>query len=462
LTVSEVSRLIQGMLADNLPAPIRVVGEVSNFSSRTHWFFSLKDEAATLRAVCFASSARRVGFALKDGMQVVATGRLDYYDAGGQLQLYVERIEPVGLGALDLRFRALCDELRRLRYFDEERKKPLPMIPRRVAVVTSRTGAALQDVIHTAHRRWDGCQLLLLDVRVQGATAAPEIAAAITALSRHGQRLGIEAIILTRGGGSIEDLWAFNERVVADAIYACAIPIVAAIGHETDTTIAELVADRRCATPTQAAMTLIPAGEALSQQVTQIEQRLTMLAQRYVRHERQRLDGLSRHPIFRRPGTIYKPIRERLDRLTIDLQAALPRAVRGARDRLTLLAPGLRDATARRLKGDGERIESLARQLEALGPMNVLRRGYTYTLGSDGHLLRSATKAHAGERIATIFVDGHMHSRVEPPGREGTGNREQGTAELPAPGPDGAIKPLAVKKRGGAKAPPEQGPGLFG
>src|SRR5262249_45264333 len=160
-----------------LPTNLRIVGEVSNLSDRTHWFFSLKDEGATIRCVCFASSARRVGFPMRDGMEVVVTGRVDFYEAQGHLQIYVDKIEPVAAGALELKYRALCEELRRLGYFEQARKKPLPVFPRRLAVVTSRTAAALQDVLNTAAKRWPGMELLLFDVRVQGAAAAPEVAA---------------------------------------------------------------------------------------------------------------------------------------------------------------------------------------------------------------------------------------------------------------------------------------------
>ena len=256
---------------------MRVVGEVSNLSDRTHWFFSLKDEGAAMRCVCFASNAKRVGFPMRDGMQVVVTGRVDFYDAQGSVQLYVDRIEPVGQGALELKLRQMIEELKGLGYFDLEHKQPLPTMPTRIAVVTSRSAAALQDVINTVNQRWAGCRLYLYDVRVQGEQAAGEIAEAIKRISKHGKKLGIDAVILTRGGGSIEDLWAFNERVVADAVYACGLPIVAAIGHETDTTVAELVADVRCATPTQAAMTLVPEREALHHQVHQLGQRLGLL-----------------------------------------------------------------------------------------------------------------------------------------------------------------------------------------
>ncbi|MEE9211024.1 MAG: exodeoxyribonuclease VII large subunit [Phycisphaeraceae bacterium] len=395
LTVSQVAALVRGVLAEALPAKLRIIGEVSNFTARTHWFFSLKDEQATLRCVCFASSAGRVGFRLADGIEVVATGRIDYYDAQGQLQLYVEKLEPVGQGALELRFRQLCDELRQLGYFDVERKKPLPTMPQRVAVVTSRTGAALQDVIHTAARRWAGCQLLLYDVHVQGAAAAPEIAAAIDTLSQQGKPLGIDAVILTRGGGSIEDLWAFNERVVADALFRCPLPVAAAIGHETDTTVAELVADMRCATPTQAAMTLIPDREALEHQLRQLSHRLVLLMRRRVDASRQRVDSAARHPLLQRPDRMLAPLR----------------------DRLTTLSRLLTTGALRKLQSSQQQVEALTRQLGALGPRNVLQRGYSYTLRPNGRVLRQPQQVQPGDRITTVLAAGRLTSRVETNGQ---------------------------------------------
>jgi exodeoxyribonuclease VII large subunit len=408
-----VAELLRGVLADAVPAPLRVVGEVSNLSDRTHWFFSLKDEAATLRCVCFATTARRIGFKLQDGMEVVCSGRLDYYDAGGQLQLYVERIEPVGQGALELRYRALCEELRKLGYFAPERKKPLPVMPTRVAVVTSRTGAALQDVLNTARKRWPGCQLYLLDVHVQGAAAAPQIAAALTALSRYGPHHGLDAVILTRGGGSIEDLWAFNERVVADAIFRCPLPVVAAIGHETDVTIAELVADVRCATPTQAAMTLIPDAAALTHQVDQLAGRLVLLVRREIERDRQRLEALAHHPLLRRPKDLLGLLGERLNLTVKALHAAVTRRVQRGREQLDAADKALPQTLARRLQTQRERLSALDRHLQAVSPLNVLERGYSYTLGPDGHVLKNAAHVRPGDRLTTMLADGKVYSQVE-------------------------------------------------
>jgi exodeoxyribonuclease VII large subunit len=426
LTVSELSAAVKRVLAENLPQRVRVLGQISNFSARTHWFFSLKDEGSAMRCVCFASTARRVNFPVSDGLEVIATGRVDYYEGQGQLQLYVDALEPVGQGALEMQFQALCRELRELGYFAPERKKPLPTFAQRIAVVTSSSAAALQDVINTAARRWPACQLLLVDVRVQGAAAAPQIAAALNALSQHGERHGIDAILLTRGGGSIEDLWAFNERIVADAVYRCRLPIVAAIGHETDTTIAELVADLRCATPTQAAMMLVPDCRALLHQVKQIAHRVDLLASRRVQLAQQRLHALARHRMFRHPVHMIEPVQRRLDDLKQRLQAGLPR----------------------KLADQQRRLDALGRQLKAIGPDNVLQRGYSYTLDSEGKVLRDPQQVEPGAWITSVLAEGKLHSQVG------------GVAPSP-----GSVQPAPAqdvrRRRKRATAPLGEAPGLF-
>ena len=452
LTVSQAAGLIKDALTRSFPSKIRIVGEVSNFNQRNHWYFSLKDAGASLRCVCFASAARKVNFPVSDGMEVVATGRIDFYDAQGSVQLYVDSLEPVGQGALEIKFRALCDELRRLGYFEEERKKRLPAMPCRVAVITSRTGAALQDVINTAARRWTGCELLLFDVRVQGAAAAPEVAAAIESVSRHGARLGVDAIILTRGGGSMEDLWAFNERVVADAIYRCSIPIVAAIGHEVDVTIAELVADLRCSTPTQAAMTLIPDRTKLAQQVDHLRARLATVLRRQSEMSKERLDAVARHAFFRRPERMLDGPRERVAELSGRLQSTLPRAIKAQEDEVSLLSRRLNAALPRRLKASSDSLAALSKQLNAVGPLNVLERGYSYTLGPDGKVLREPAQVKAGDRITSVLAKGKVASEVV-----GATNETLKRCEAPAVA---RLEKPAVKT-GKAKVPSKE-PGLFG
>ena len=436
---------IKAAVNTHLPGKVRVVGEVSNLSDRNHWFFSLKDGEAVIRCVMFASAARAVRFKARDGVEVVATGRVDVYPAQGSVQLYVDKLEPVGVGELELRLRELINELRGEGYFDDAHKRLLPAMPTRIAVVTSRSAAALQDVIDTAARRWGGCELVLVDVRVQGEQAAPQIAAAINKLSRHGDALGIDAIILTRGGGSIEDLWAFNERAVADAIWDCTLPVVAAIGHETDVTVAELVADHRCATPTQAAMTLVPDRSVLEQQVAQSAGRLTLALKRRAQHDRQRLSAVKRHPAMSRPDRWVSRARQQFDSLATRLDRALPALTAACLPKLDTLARALPQAMARRLARDTETLDALQRELDAVGPASVLARGFTYTLGPDGELLRSAQAASSAGRLTTVFPDGRVESGVE-----GSSSAAAPIEPEPAPAP---------RKRRRRRPPP--GPGLF-
>ncbi len=435
MTVGELAGRIKRALADGLPKKVRVVGEVSNLSDRTHWFFSLKEDGAALRCVCFATNAKRVGFKMRDGMQVVCTGRIDFYDAQGSVQLYVDTIEPVGQGALELRLRQMIEELRGLGYFELEHKLPIPTMPTRIAVVTSRQAAALQDVINTAHQRWPGCRLYLYDVRVQGEAAADEIAEALNRLSKHGKQLGIDAVILTRGGGSIEDLWAFNERAVADAVFDCTLPIVAAIGHETDTTVAELVADLRCATPTQAAMTLVPDRESLAHQVHQTGHRLALTLRRRLDQAEHRLVSAARHTLFRQPGKLLEAGSQRVADTARRLNQAMPR----------------------RLSTEAARLDALARQLGAVGPQNVLERGFSYTLGPDGKLLRRATDAKPGDRLTSVLADGQVHSVVDADSDGAAPPKPESK-----PNPQNPRKPRKPRRPAGGRGTPPRGPSLFG
>ena len=444
-TVGDLAERVKSALTRGLPAKVRVVGEVSNLSDRNHWFFSLKDggggDGATVRAVMFASAARRVRFPVRDGQEVVATGRVDFYAAQGSVQLYVDQLEPVGEGAREAALRAMIEELREAGYFSAQRKRPLPAVPTRIAVVTSRSAAALQDVIHTAAQRWAGCELVLVDVRVQGESAAGQIAAALRALSRHGRSRGIDAILLTRGGGSIEDLWAFNERVVADAVFDCELPIVAAIGHETDTTVAELVADRRCATPTQAAMTLVPEEAVLREQLRQLADGMRRALHRRVEVGGHRLTAAARHPLFHDPARMVERAEARLS---------------AARQRWSRALPD-------RLRDNRRRLQALERTLEAVGPRNVLRRGYSYTLDEKGALLRSVGSAVPGQQLVTVLADGRVRSIIE--GESGiAATAPTSTSQKTAPNQDEGLPPAPkTRRRRKPRQPPtDTGPTLFG
>ena len=406
MTVSQVADLIRSTLENHMPSPLRVIGQVSNLSHHKHWYFSLKDEQAVVSCVAWVSAARSFGFVPDEGDEVVATGHVTHYGPQGRTQFYVTRLEPVGAGALELKFRAMCEELRRLGYFDAQHKKPLPVFPRRIAVITSAGGAAVHDVISTAAQRCRAVGLLIVDVRVQGDGAAEQVAAAIRRIDADAGRLGVDAILVTRGGGSVEDLWAFNERVVADAVHECRLPLLAAIGHESDTTVIELVADVRAATPTQAVMRLIPSADELTGQLDHLDRRLRLLVRRHVERQRQRLDAAARSALLRDPRAL----------------------VQQARERAATLAGRLDRATAVQVRSRREGIEALGRQLAAVDPHRVLGRGYSYTTTASGALVASVDDVSDGDRIVTRVCDGSIDSVVGKPARR---RGADGPAEAP-------------------------------
>jgi len=453
LSVSQLAATIDGALSDGLPARLSVRGEISGLKSQTHWYFTLKDEHAVIGCVMFASSARKQSFKPSDGDDVIITGRVEYWGKGGRIQIYADRIEPVGQGRLEREYQALLTELREFGWFDLDRKRTLPTFPRKVAVVTSATGAALQDVIDTARRRCPAVELCIVDVRVQGDAAAPQIARAIDWLSEHQTALGIDAVILTRGGGSLEDLWAFNDRRVARAVHDCSIPIVAAIGHETDTTIAELIADERCATPTQAAMRLLPDADALREQTQQFAHRLDARVLRLLADERRHIESVLRLPALRDGTRLIETNRDRQNRSLAAIEHAAHRSLLDHRHRLTRASQqleqnrpsvalatrwrrldlasynlngsmlrqlrttehlnrfdDLHNTLARRIERASDRLSGLGRELDIVSPLRILSRGYTVTSDESGRILRSARDAGVATSLITRFADGTVRS----------------------------------------------------
>ncbi len=366
-SVTELTAHIRALIQDDL-GTVAVRGEVSNLARPRsgHVYFSLKDETATLRAVIWKGTATRLLFDLENGLAVRARGGLDVYPPRGEYQLVVRSIEPEGIGALDLAFRQTYARLSAEGLFDPARKRPLPAFPRRIAIVTSPTGAAVRDLLQVLRRRWPMVEAIIVPVAVQGAGAAAEIAAGIALADRLPD---IDVIITGRGGGSREDLWPFNEEIVARAISKARRPIVSAVGHETDVTISDLVADVRALTPTDAAVRCVPdAGE--------VRARLETLAKGLARGPHDQIDDA----------------RRRLD----DLQPRLDRA-------WTLDLQRKRDKLARQ-----------AGRLEALSPLAVLGRGYSLTFGEDGEgPLRTAKALRRGERLRTRLAEGTVFSRVE-------------------------------------------------
>jgi exodeoxyribonuclease VII large subunit len=388
LTVTELTSGIKSLLEGNFP-DVWVAGEISNLTvpQSGHAYFTLKDEQSQIRAVLFRSSQRFLKFTLQHGMQVICRGRVGVYEPRGEYQLILEYLEPKGVGALQLAYEQLKARLEKEGLFDPGRKKPLPVLPRRIGLVTSPTGAAIRDMLRVIKRRHPKMELLLYPVPVQGVSAAPAIVEAIQYFNRE---KNIDVMIVGRGGGSLEDLWAFNEEAVARAISASKIPVISAVGHETDYTIADFAADLRASTPSAAAEMVVESEERFRERVVALEAFL-------VRTIRQKIELL--RASFREnlrllgdPRRRLEQYAQRVDELTGRLATGLNQNLR--RDRALLL--------------------SLTAALDHLNPLSVLSRGYSITKKLPaGVILKDAFEVRAGDLLSTKLHKGEVVSRVE-------------------------------------------------
>ena len=390
-TVSEVNQFIKDLL-DNVP-PLQEIllrGELSNYKvyPSGHHYFTLKDSQCSLRCVMFKGSAMRLRFRPENGMQVIAAGRISVYPRDGAYQLYCTGLSPEGVGDLSVAFEQLKEKLRKEGLFDEEHKKPLPKYPRRIAIVTSPAGAAVHDMIRILRRRYPIAKVLLLPVRVQGTEAPAEITGAIRYADRH--RLA-DIIITGRGGGSLEDLWAFNDERVARAIYEVETPVISAVGHEPDVAISDFVADRRASTPSNAAEIAVPDMEELLRTLEGTQQRLTQGMQRSIGYRTQQLDALAKKRVLTEPTAYLEDRRQDIDHLTHRLCA------------------GMRAVT----DGEGRRFGALAASLDALSPLKVLGRGYALAQTADGTVLRSAGQVETGETVHLRLAEGGLVCQVK-------------------------------------------------
>ncbi|HIQ61979.1 MAG TPA: exodeoxyribonuclease VII large subunit [Candidatus Avichristensenella intestinipullorum] len=390
LTVAELNEYVRRSLAsDPMLRGLRLRGEISNFKrhSAGHLYFSLKDEQARIACVMFRSAAAGLRVALRDGLRVVLSGSAALYPAAGQYQFYVDAVHEDGVGALYLAFEQLKARLQAEGLFDAALKKPLPLLPEGVGIVTSPTGAVVHDICQIAARRHPGVALYLQPARVQGEGAAEEIAAALAALDR---RPDVDVIILGRGGGSLEELWPFNEETVARAIFACRTPVVSAVGHETDVTIADFVADVRASTPSAAAELVIPRREEWLAMLRGMKGRMDRAQAQRMALLGHRLTGLRARLELRQPA---RQIAER--RMLLD----------GLRTRLDARAQSM--ARERRM-----RVEALGKRLEALSLRAVLARGYALATLPDGTLLTDAAQARPGDALRLTLRCGAVHARV--------------------------------------------------
>lgn len=386
VSVSRLVHVIQELVEDNF-VEVLVQGELANFSrpASGHCYFTLKDSSSQIRCVQFRSSARLLRFRPENGTEVICRGRLSVYTQRGDLQLIVEGMEPVGLGGLQLAFQQLKEDLQAEGLFTVDRKQSLPSFPVTVGVVTSPTGAAIQDILNILRRRSNGLKVLLRPVPVQGEGAAREIARAIEELNREGN---CEVLIVGRGGGSLEDLWAFNEEVVARAIAASDIPIVSAVGHETDTTIADLVADLRAPTPSAAAELVVKNRLELEQHLDHLVQRLLGRMRSHVSLHRTHLMSLESR--LRSPLDQLPQRKKTLDGLCRRLNIAIERQIELKHGQLGILSG----------------------RLDALSPLKVLDRGYALVMRQDGSILRDTKQVEPGELIDIHLARGEVSASV--------------------------------------------------
>jgi len=434
-SVSEITGAVRRTLEAGY-GRVRIRGEISNLrlTPSGHRYFVLKDELAQLRAVFFRGDALSLRFDPADGLEVEATGDITLYETRGELQLVVRRLAPSGQGALLMSLEALKKRLAADGLFDPERKRPLPSYPGTIAVVTSSTGAAIRDILKVLTRRWPVANVVLHPVPVQGDGAAEEIARALFRLNRWGRA---DVIIVGRGGGSLEDLWAFNEEIVVRAVAASRIPVISAVGHETDVTLCDLAADVRAPTPSAAAEMAVPNARELSRSLRTLEALLYRRMQEAVSRRRGMLVRLARAYGFRRPERFLERRAEHIDDAAARLDTAIEerleqaqrrvdadarhllayhpeRLLERARERMAHAADRLRSSARAEGRRRRERLVPLSRALRALDPSQVLRRGYC--LAQDprtGHLVLRAAGVDAGAPIVLQFLEDRLHARAE-------------------------------------------------
>ena len=390
LSVSNLNRLARGLLEDCFPA-VSVEGEISNLAvpGSGHWYLTLKDDGAQIRCAMFRNRNTSVRFRPTNGMQVVVRGKLSVYEGRGDYQLILDSMQDAGAGALQRAFDELKNKLAREGLFDAALKQPLPAHCRHVAVITSPTGAVIRDIISVFRRRYPAMRVTVFPVAVQGQESAPAIIQALQNAQRRQQALGIDVVLLARGGGSLEDLQSFNDESVARAIHACTLPVVSAVGHETDTTIADFVADLRAPTPSAAAELLSPDQIQLRMALQHQHNKLVRLMQNLLNQRSQQLDWLRKR--LQHPGRRLQEQTQALTQLDSRLQRAMLRFLEQRRGHLQMLA----------------------RNLENISPLQTLQRGYSITRTPDGKLISTSSQVKAGDDIISTLATGQIVSTVK-------------------------------------------------
>lgn len=391
LTVTQLTAQLKGVVEGKF-SEVWVAGEISNFSrpQSGHCYFTLKDDAAQLRGVIWRGTASRLKFNLEDGLEVVCRGHLDVYPPRGSYQLVVEQIHLQGVGALELALRKLREKLGQEGLFDAERKQRLPTFPRRIGVVTSPTGAAIRDFLEVLRRRWRGVEVFVFPVRVQGEGASTEIADSIRMANQ--LKPPLDVLVVGRGGGSLEDLWPFNEEAVVRAIAASHVPTVSAVGHEIDVTLADLAADVRALTPSEAAERVVPSSQDVAELMRSLHTRLQTALKSQATALRSRLDALASRPALARPLDTVHNLSRQIDDFAARLHTAANISFRDKQSRLA----------------------AVSGKLETLSPLSVLGRGYSVTQDPQtGQVITSARRLRQGQSIQTRFAEGTAISTVE-------------------------------------------------
>jgi len=390
-SVTQLTAQLKGLVEQGF-GDVWVAGEISNFSrpQSGHCYLTLKDDNAQLRAVIWRGTASRLKFDVHDGLEVVCRGRLDVYPPRGSYQLVIDQLQPQGIGALELALRNLREKLSKEGLFDADRKQPLPAFPRRIGVVTSPTGAAIRDFLEVLRRRWRGIEVLIFPVRVQGEGAADEIATAIRQANL--LKPALDVLVVGRGGGSLEDLWAFNEEPVVRALASSRVPTISAVGHEIDVTLADLAADVRALTPSEAAERVVPSAQEVTEVLQSLHRRLQNALSTRATAARSRLDAIASRTIFARPLESVHNLSRQVDDLASRLHAAAKLSVREQQSQL----------------------RALSGKLETLSPLGVLGRGYSLTHDqSTGQLITAANSLKKDQRIVTRLAQGSIVSRIE-------------------------------------------------
>jgi len=389
ISVTELVTAMKEVIETALP-PCIVEAELSNCkrSAAGHWYLTLKDSNAEISATMWRSTAERLKFQPQDGMQVLATGSLQVYVARGTCQFIINRLLPQGVGELELAFRQLQQKLAAEGLFDPARRRTIPAVPRRIALITSPSGAAVRDMIQVITRRWPPADLVIVPVRVQGEGSVTDLVQALSAVHRIPE---VDVAIVGRGGGSLEDLWSFNTEPVARAIAACKVPVISAVGHETDVSIADLVADRRALTPSEAGELVVPAADELREQLRQSAERMRTSMLTRIDNFRLRLAALEARSVLQKPDSLITQKRQDCDILGERLQRSIGLMVERQQRNLS----------------------AVAASLHALSPLKVLLRGYSLTQTESGTLIQSASQVRPGDVLITRLHEGQLRSRVE-------------------------------------------------